>query len=103
MFLLRRNQDVNLLKQELKTAQSEFLSKDADSFLKIFSFGCFFHIFTVVNQLSRFSISRLANVEDFLNANIFLNCKYKCEYEKLSFKYICVVCYLKLCFYCLTW
>ena len=26
----------------------------------------------------------------------------KNEYEKCSFKYICVVYYLKLCFYCLT-
>ena len=49
-------------------------------FLKHFSFGCFFHIFAVVNQLPGFSISRLANVEDFLNVNIFFNCKYKCEW-----------------------
>ena len=56
----------------------------------------FFHVFTVANKLSGFSINRLANVEDFLNANIFLNCKYKYEYEKFSFKYICAVYYLKL-------
>ena len=73
------------------------MSKDADSS------GCFFHIFTVVNQLPGFSISRLANVDDFLNVNIFFNCKYKCKDENSSFKYICVVFYLKLCFYCLTW
>ena len=23
--------------------------------------------------------------------------------KDFSFKFICVVCYLKLCFYCLTW
>ena len=104
MFLLRKNQEVDLLKQELKTfPDSEFLSKDAESFLKVFSFGCFLNIFTVANKLSGFSINKLANVEDFLNANVFLNCKYKCEYERFSFKYICVVYYLKLCFYCLTW
>ena len=66
-------------------------------FLKFFLSGEFFHIFTVANKLPGFSINRLANVEDFLNANI-LNCKYKCEYEKFSFKYICVVYYLKLRF-----
>ena len=47
-------------------------------FLKSFSFGCFFHVFTVADQLPCFSISRLATV-DFLNVNIFFNCKYKCE------------------------
>ena len=63
----------------------------------------FFHIFTIANQLPGFSISRLANVEDFLNVIIFFNCKCKCKHNNFSFKYICVVYYLKLCFYCLTW
>ena len=66
-------------------------------------FGGFFLIFTVANKLPGFSINRLTNVEDFLNENIILNCKYKCEYEIFSSKYICVVYYLKLYFYCLTW
>ena len=61
-------------------------------FLYFSSFGVFFHIFTVANQLPGFSVSRLANVEDFLNPNIVnifvnckftINCKYKCQYEKL--------------------
>ena len=51
-------------------------------FLKSFFSRCFFHIFTVANQLPGFSISRLANVENFLNANIFLNCKYKCDWKQ---------------------
>ena len=84
-------------------ARVNFWVKMQFLFLKLFSFGCFFHIFTVANKLPGFSINKLANVEDFLNANIFLSCKYKCEYEKFSFKYICVVYYLKLCSYCLTW
>ena len=103
MFLLRRNQEVDLLKQELKTFPENFWVKMQILFLKLFSFGCFFLIFAVANKLPGFSISRSANAENFLKANIFLNCKYKCEYEKFSFKYICVVYYLKLCFYCLTW
>ena len=42
------------------------------------------------------------SVRLYINANIFLNCKYKCEYKQFSFKYICVVRYLKLRF-CLTY
>ena len=48
-----------------------------------------------------FSINRLANVEDLFNVNI----SFKCEYVKVndySFKYVCVVCCLKISFYCLT-
>ena len=71
-------------------------------FLNFFLSDAFFLIFIVANKLLAFSINRLANVDDILNANMFLNC-YKCEYKKISFKYICVVYYLKLCFYCLTW
>ena len=72
MFLLRRNQEVDLLKQELKI----------------------FHIFTVANQLPGFSNSRSANGENFFNVIIFFNCKYKCEYKIFFlFKYICVVFY----------
>ena len=41
-----------------------------------------FSHFTVANQLPGFSISRLANVEDFLKVNIFSNCKCKCEYKQ---------------------
>ena len=77
MFLLRRNQVVDLPKQELQTVP--VLSTDADHFLNFFLFRCFFYIFTVANQLPGFSICRLARVEDFLNVKIFFNCKYKCE------------------------
>ena len=48
-----------------------------------------------------FSISRLANVEDFFNVNIFFKCKYV-RINDYSFKYVCVVCCLKIRFYCLT-
>ena len=48
-----------------------------------------------------FSISRLANVEDSFNVNIFLKCKYV-RTNDYSFKYVCVVCCLKIRFYCLT-
>ena len=48
-----------------------------------------------------FSISRLANVEDFFNVNIFFKCKYV-RINNYSFKYVCVVCCLKIRFYCLT-
>ena len=61
--------------------EKQFLSKDADLFLKNFYFGCFFVIFTVANKLPGVSISKLANVEDFLNVDIFFNCKNKCEYK----------------------
>ena len=46
-------------------------------------FRCFSHIFAIANQLPGFQISRLANVEDFFNVNIFYECKYKCEYKHL--------------------
>ena len=48
MFPLRRNQVVDLHKQKLKT---------------------------VANKLPAFSSSKLANVKDFLNANIFFGWK----------------------------
>ena len=51
------------------------------------------------NQLLGFSISRLANVEDFFHVNIFLKGKYKCEYKRLIIYIYYVVCYFKLCFY----
>ena len=34
-----------------------------------------FSLFAIANQLPGFSISRLANMGDFLNANIFFKCK----------------------------
>ena len=34
-----------------------------------------FSLFAIANQLPGFSISRLANMRDFLNANIFFKCK----------------------------
>ena len=44
-----------------------------------------------------FSISRLANVKDFVNLNIFFEYKYvrKSDY---SFEFVCVVCCLKIRF-----
>ena len=80
MFLLWKKQAFNLQKQELKTV---FLSADADPFLELFFFRCFSHIFAVANQLSGFSISKLAKVDDCFNVNIFLKCKYKCKYKQL--------------------
>ena len=48
-----------------------------------------------------FSISRLANVVDFFIVNIFFKCKYV-RINDYSSKYVCVVCCLKIRFYCLT-
>ena len=48
-----------------------------------------------------FSINRLENVKDFFNVNIFFKCKYV-RINDYSFKYVCVVCCLKIRFYCLT-
>ena len=45
-----------------------------------------------------FFISRLANVEDFFNVNIFLKCQYL-RINDYSSKYFCVVCCLKVRFY----
>ena len=35
--------------------------------------------------------------------NMFLIVNINASMNNFSFKYICVVFYLKLCFYCLTW
>ena len=41
------------------------------------------NIFAIaINHLSDFYISRSANVEDFLNINVFFNGKYKCNYKR---------------------
>ena len=70
-----------------KLSQSEVLSNDASSSLKMScSFRYFSHIFAIVNQLPCFSINRLANVEEFFNVNIFWKCKYKCQYKGLFFQ-----------------
>ena len=45
--------------------------------------------------------SRLANVENFFNVNIFFKCK-NVRISGYSFKYVCAVCFLKIRFYCLT-
>ena len=42
-------------------------------------------------------------MEDFLNINICLIVNINVSISNLSFKFICVVCYIKLRFYCLTW
>ena len=54
------------------------LSKDAETLLEISIFFMYYsHIFTIANQFPGFSISILANVDDFfLNVNIF-------EYKQL--------------------
>ena len=88
MFLLRRNQEVYLHKQELKRVncpQSEFLSRDADPFLKIFFFGYFFHIFGKANQIPGFSISKFSKWGGF-----FLIVNINASINNFSFKYICV-------------
>ena len=72
MIHLQRNQLVDLHKQKMKVYQSQILSKDADTFLKIsFFFRCYSHFFPIANQLPGFSISRLGNVGDSFNVNIF--------------------------------
>ena len=48
-----------------------------------------------------FSISILANIEDFFKVNIFFKCKYV-RINDYSFKYVYVVCCLKIRFYCLA-
>ena len=87
---LLRNQVVDLSKQKLKTVPyCNF--KVAGSFLKIsFFFSCFSHIFVIAN-LPGFSISKLANVEEFLvHINIFSKCNYICEYKRLFVEiYLC--------------
>ena len=55
---------------------SQRQSKDTDTFLKICSFfRCYFHFFAIATQLPGFSISRLANAEDFFNVNVFFKFK----------------------------
>ena len=65
IFLLRRNQEVDLHKQELKTVPDCIFKILQILFLKCFFFRRFFHIFTIANELTGFSISRLANMDDF--------------------------------------
>ena len=48
-----------------------------------------------------FSIGRSADAEDFFNVNIFFKCKYM-RINDYSFKYVYVVCCLKIRFYCFT-
>ena len=45
-----------------------------------------------------FSIGRSADAEDFFNVNIFFKCKYM-RINDYSFKYVYVVCCLKIRFY----
>ena len=72
MFQLRRNQVFDWHKQKLSP------------FLNIyFTLRCFSHSFAIANQLPGFSISRLANVEDFFDVGMLFKCKYKCEYSRL--------------------
>ena len=88
-----------------KLSQSQILNKDANTFLKIsFFFRCYSYIFLISNRLPGFWISRLPNVENFFNGNIFFQCKLNTNPSTnvYSFKHICVVCYLKLRFPCFT-
>ena len=96
IFRLKRNQVC--ISRNWKLSQSKIWSKDAGLFLKIsFFFSCFSHFFAIAVQLTGFSISRLANLEDVnINVNI------KVSISDYLFKYICLVCYLKIYFYCLT-
>ena len=55
---------------------------------------------TCSKSLCSFSISRFENVY-FFNVNIFFKCKCV-RINGYSFKYVCVKCCLKICFYCLT-
>ena len=65
-----------------KLPQGEIWSKDTGPFLKIsFFFRCFSHIFAIVIQLPGFSITRLANVENVFNVNVYFKCKF--EYKRL--------------------
>ena len=68
-------------------------SKCAGPFLKIsFFFRCFSHIFAIPKQLPGFFISRLPNVEEFCNIDIFFKCKYKCEYKTIiHLNYLCSI------------
>ena len=76
MFHLRKHQFLDLHKQKLKTVQSQVLSKDADTFLIFLSSsGVILTFCAIGTQLAGFSISRLANVEDYFNVNIFFKCK----------------------------
>ena len=94
MFRLRRNQVCTSRNQ--KRSQRE-ISKDAGSFFIISFFSRYFsHIFAIAKQLTGFSISRLAIVEDFFQ---YKRCVSISDY---LFKYIYLLCYLKFCFYCLT-
>ena len=63
---------------------SKYLSSSGISLLKYLSSVS--HIFVTANQLSGFSISRLANVEDFFHVNILFKCKYKLSLNDNSFK-----------------
>ena len=54
-----------------------------------------------IKSVPAFSISRLANVEDFFNVNIFFIDKYV-RINDYTFQYVCIVCCLKIRFYYLT-
>ena len=71
MFLLRRNQGVDLHNQELKNAPEWIFKMQVFSFfLPNFFLLVFFHIFFITNQLPGFSTSKLATVEEFSNVYI---------------------------------
>ena len=64
-------------------------------FLKfLYSSDVILTFFAIANQLPGFFISRLANMEDFFNVNIFFKRKLNINVNtnNYSFKYICVVC-----------
>ena len=84
--------------------QCEILSKDAGPFVNLFFFFRHFsHILAIANHLPGFSIKRLANDINFLNVNIFLSLNLNVTISDHSFNHICIVCYLKLHFYCLPY
>ena len=69
--------------------------------------GCLFMNWLLIKKakcsksIPGFSISILANAEDIFNVNIFFICKYV-RINDYSFRYVCIVCCLKIRFYCLT-
>ena len=96
MFCLRRSQVCP--RRNWKRFQRQII-KDAGPFPKISFFRCFTHIFAITKQLSGFSISRLASVEDFYNVHIFFKCKYMCKYERLFISIYLSSLLLKISFF----
>ena len=71
-------------------------------FLKFLSSsGVILTFFAIATQLPGFFIGRLASGENFFDVNMFFNCKLNTNVSTIIY-HICLVCYLKLCFYSLA-